>query len=113
MNGDDEKFVNDITEQLDRQAEALDGQTLSRLRQARASALAAGSGRQWHWQPVAAFASAAVLAVAVWLALPINNGGEHNMAALDDMELLASRDDLEMYEELEFYAWLEGQDEKG
>lgn len=113
MSRDDEKFVNNIKQQLDRQAEELDGQTLSRLRQARAGALAEDGGRQWHWQPLAAFASVAVLAVAVWLALPLNNGDERNMAALDDMELLAARDDPEFYEEIEFYAWLESQNEEG
>lgn len=113
MSRDDEKFVNGIKQQLDQQADGMDGQTLSRLRLARATALAEPRQGGWRWQPLAAFASVSVLAVAVWLAMPVNKGGEQNMAALDDMELLAAADDLEFYEEIEFYAWLEGQDEAG
>ena len=113
MSRDEEKFVNEIKRQLDRQAESLDGQTLSRLRQARAAAQAESGGWQLRWQPVALFASAAVLAVVVWIAMPINNSSEPRMAALDDMELLASNDDLEFYEEIDFYQWLEVQDEQG
>lgn len=110
---EDEKFASRIKQQLDQQVDGMDGQTLARLRQARATALADSSARAWRWQPIAAFASVTVLAVAVWLALPVNSGGEQNMAALDDMELLAAADDLEFYENIEFYQWVESQDEQG
>lgn len=113
MSHDEEQFVNNIKQQLDQQAEGLDGQTLSRLRQARATALAAETKRGWHWQPLAAVASVSVLAVAVWLAMPVNNSGDHTLAALDDLELLASTDELEFYEEIEFYEWVGSQDEQG
>lgn len=113
MSRDEEKFVNSIKTQLDQQAEGLDGQTLSRLRQARAAAQRESVGRPWRWQPVVAFASVAVLTVAVWIAMPVTNNGEQAMAALDDMELLTAADDLALYEEIEFYQWLEVQDEQG
>jgi len=114
MSRDEEKFVSGIKEQLDQQAEVLDRATLSHLHQARVAAQAEGAGRQWrHWQPVAAFASIAVLAIAIWVAIPVNNNGDQTMAALDDMELLTAADELEFYEEIEFYQWLEAQDEQG
>jgi hypothetical protein len=113
MSRDEEKFVNGIKQQLDEQIDGMDGHTLSRLRQARAAALTESTERTWRWQPLAALASVTALAVAVWLAMPVDNGSEHNMAALDDMELLASADDLEFYENIEFYEWVESQDEQG
>lgn len=113
MSGDEEQFVKEIKAQLDRQAESLDSRTLTRLRQARAAAQAEGAKRGWRWQPAAAFASVAVLAAAIWIAMPAGHDGTPRLAALDDLELLATNDDLELYEEIEFYQWLETQDEQG
>ncbi|TPW18726.1 MAG: hypothetical protein FD130_50 [Halothiobacillaceae bacterium] len=113
MRRDEERFIESIKQQLDQQSDTLDGRTLSQLRQVRTKAMAEDRITPWRRPSLAAFASVTVLAVAVWLALPVNNGGEQNMAALDDIELLAAADDLEFYENIEFYQWVESQDEQG
>ncbi len=99
--------------QLDHDAAALDETTRVRLRAARLRALAAlegpASARRGFGAPrglVATAAGAAVLAlvVASW---PQREGTEGALAVeLDDVELLASADDLELYDDLDFYRWL-------
>ncbi len=118
MSKDQDKLVNQIRQRLDQQSEELDGETLSRLRQARARAVDAG-GRKGFNLPgfgggVVAFASVSVLAVAVWLAVPTDTIQEMPALAeapvFDDMELLAATEELEFYEDIEFYYWLDTQD---
>ena len=123
MNEDQDKFVNQLKQQLDQQGEGLDGETLSRLRQARARAVAAGDRKGFRLPGLktlgggaVAFASVSVLAVAVWLAVPTISTprvpvlAEAQATALDDLELLAATEELEFYEDIEFYYWLETQD---
>ncbi len=70
-----------------------------------------GTKAHW-WKPVAAFAVAAslVLAVIIW------PSGTEDMPTgeLLDLELIAADDSLQLYEELDFYQWLaETQDSAG
>ena len=126
MSEDQDKLVNRIKQQLDQQSEELDGETLSRLRQARARALEAGERKGFNWLGLpggaVALASVAVLAVVLRLALPtattvemaqVTDPGPNHAQVLDDLELLAAAEDLEFYEEIEFYYWLETQDAQG
>jgi len=110
-----------IVDSLDRQAEALDANTASRLNQARQRALAEGArtaGRTQigpsTWLPLGALAGVALAAVAI--ALTLGKPGpapDQPLAAPSDLELVAS-DDLELVADLEFYAWLEGElEERG
>lgn len=102
---------------FDASVEALDGATRARLARARARALeeldaqrAGARGQRWL-VPVAATAAAAL---AAWLALvqPSQRAADSlQVAALGDIDLLLAEEDLEMIEELEFYAWLEAQPE--
>lgn len=101
---------------LDESAQSLDAATLSRLNRARQAALAPGKGRAAAWLLPAGLAGACMLllAVAVWhgqqqhppvttrVDAPIDTG-------TGDAEALADEDDL--YEDLEFYAWLDAQDQ--
>ncbi len=110
----DEEVVEQFTQRLERRADELDAATLSRLRQARAAALAelekpaARSVNNWVW--AGGFASASVFAVALLLVLnndpPAGQGFEQMLA---DTELLSEQDELEFFEELDFYVWLEDQ----
>ncbi len=125
MSEDQDKFIRKIRQQLDRESEALDGETLSRLRQARARAVAAGDNGHGmvHWLvsgrfggSAVALASVSALAVAVWLlAVPMIAPqdvpllAESQVSALDDLELLAASEALEFYEDIDFYYWLETQ----
>lgn len=103
-------------ELFDASVEGLDAGTCSRLNQARHAALAeAASVRHspWRgWMPVAAAASVAMLAVAIWRLPgegpgPTASGGEAVPAA-EVVEMLADGEEFDpVTEDPEFYAWLE------
>ncbi len=103
-------------ERLESQARDLDAATLSRLTRARAAALAEVARPQrpaWAWP--AAFATAFVLvaAVVVWR-LPGAPAPVPAALSADDFALITEgEDDLALYEDLEFYAWLDAQQAAG
>jgi hypothetical protein len=93
-------------------ADNLDGATRSRLRQARARAVEAAarrSGSTWlaprRLAPVGGVIAAA-LALAVFWSAPEPAMAPVESAVLDDLDLLLEGEELELFEELEFYAWL-------
>ncbi|MEB2343776.1 MAG: hypothetical protein OZ948_03450 [Deltaproteobacteria bacterium] len=99
--------------QLDHDVAALDETTRARLRAARLRALGTlerpATTRRAFVAPrglVATAAGAAVLAlvVASWRQREDTEG--KLAVELDDVELLASADDLELYDDLDFYRWL-------
>jgi hypothetical protein len=110
---------------LDESAQALDAATLSRLNRARQAALAQRAPRRraaWVFLPAGlAGACALLLAVGVWhgrrapTAMPARavvaasaNGSTVNAG---DLDMIASGDDMEMMQDLDFYAWLDAQDQ--
>ncbi len=103
----DKEFNRQIRAVLDQGVEQLDDAASRRLRQARMQAVEKasqqGQGARW-WKPAAAFAVAAslVLAVVIWPT------GTDDMPASEllDVELMATDDSLQLYEELDFYQWL-------
>ena len=96
----------------------IDAATRSRLTQARHRALQElaplSAGRAFWNRP---FAPAGALAAAVLVAILVLSQREPAMepglqaAAPADLEILLGEEELEMLEELEFYAWLEAQPE--
>jgi len=99
-------------ELLDTSIEHLDGRTLSRLTQARHAALdeaqrSRRSGVQRWWLPATGVATAAVVAVML-----VHSGRPTQVAAtgegslLDDFEIVAEADNLDMLQDVEFYSWL-------
>lgn len=110
----DEDFAREAGAQLRESAEQLDAATLSRLNQARQRALdempgGARTGSTW-WVPAGVTAVAAAVVFGLWQA-----GGPDDPAApvvpvtaddVADFELLLDAGDLEMLEDLEFFAWL-------
>lgn len=99
---------------LETSAQDLDAATLSRLNQARQRALAQAAPQApvWAWSRRLAVAASLLLAVAMlW---PDGPGGVAPTTAPtlspEDAELLADGE-LEMTDELEFYAWLDADDE--
>lgn len=107
----DETLLRLIREGLDGRAAALDPRSLNRLRQARRQALAglpaAGWRRWWQpgWAPLTLAAVASLLLAALLLA-PLAPG-PGNDGILTDAEILAYDEGLDLYDELEFYQWLE------
>lgn len=110
-------WLEPIKQQLDASARDLDAQTLSRLNRARQQALAAAPAhpRSWQWL---ALATAASIALAVFLlprpssmTTPIEPPAIADSA--EDFELLMDADQLSLYSDMDFYAWLESQDLEG
>jgi hypothetical protein len=103
---------------FDRSTQEIDASTRSRLTQARVRALeelAPGKRFAWMWRaPMLPAGAAAAAALAAWLVLVQGNLGnepplQENTFA--DLEMLLGEEELEMIEELDFYAWLEEQPE--
>ncbi len=107
-----------IRQSLDESVDALDANTLSNIRQIRAQALdkvgkkarKKAEGRDINWQRYlfGGLATACVMVLAVVLLL--NSPSSMQPVPVDDMELISSSDNLELFEDLEFYEWLEQND---
>jgi cytochrome c-type biogenesis protein CcmH/NrfG len=107
---------------LDQSAQGLDAGTMSRLNRARQAALAGSrprAARRWFLPAGLASACVLLLAVAAWHsyappgmlrlpALPLTASGNSNSG---DIDLVSGDDSLELYQDLEFYAWLDAQDQ--
>src|SRR5262249_14987989 len=103
---------------LDESALGLDAATLSRLNRARQAALAQRARRapQRWWLPAGALAASALFAAFGWHAYVTAAGPQElplaaKTDAAGDIELVSSDDSLEFYRDLEFYAWLDAQDQ--
>jgi hypothetical protein len=89
--------------------ERLDAGTRSKLTQARNRALDEVSKgrvqRRWLWAPAGGVALAAIVAVALsWNGW--RSGGDAGALALEDIDIVADSDNIEMLEDVEFYQWL-------
>jgi hypothetical protein len=101
---------------FDEGVDGLDARTRSRLTQARHAAVAALAQRRepfmrrW-WLPAAGLATAAL--VAVMVVFNLNPANEQQLAAallaVEDMDILAGAENIELLEDMEFYAWLESE----
>jgi hypothetical protein len=95
---------------FDESVGSLDGRTRSALTQARNAALAEAEGRPgWKiWGPLTGVAAAAVFIAVVfgpiWTSLQPAN---ENAMPIEDFDILADADNLELLENLEFYSWLD------
>ena len=96
---------------------ALDGETRSKLTQARYRALdelSVPARRAWGraWLPAGAAAAVTMLSVMLWQGQVASvSDPSFDVAAVTDLEILMGEEELEMIQELEFYAWLEDQAE--
>lgn len=102
-------LLENIKTALDESCEHLDAGTLSRLLQARKSALSE-SARPSLWQqfkiPAAALATATTALVVALLYLAPLNDMPHLYSSVDDIEMLMSEESPDFYEDLDFYSWL-------
>lgn len=112
MNQDNkDKLTRNIKQTLNDSVESLDGNTLSRIRQIRAQAIDKAIDKtvspQSNWSVImtGAMATACVTVFAVMILL--NSPVSNNAVPLDDLDLISSSESLELYEDLEFYEWLE------
>ncbi len=92
---------------LDESVDALDANTLSKIRQIRAQAIEKAGARHVNWSGflVGGLATACVMVFAVMILL--ESPTLMQAVPADDIELLSFSDNLELFEDLEFYEWLE------
>ena len=106
MTKSDEQLAKRAKALFDESVDALDAETLSRLNRGRQAALAAAGRRRpaWTWMvPATGVAAAAAVALVVMRG-PTLDAIE---APVDDFEILLAEENIDMLEELEFYAWLD------
>lgn len=108
---DDElRFVRRVKQELDRSCAALDGATQSRLNAMRHAVLAQGQRKRSAvaWLPLGGLATACMLVLAVMLQPLIRPGvvAPAGTAPIEDLDLLTAVEELDFYEEYEFYQWL-------
>ena len=99
---------------LDESAQGLDAATLSRLNRARQAALGQSERSTAAWFLPAGLVGACVLLLAVgaWHGRTLPSTGAARVdTPVDAGDADALADDEDMYEDLEFYAWLDAQDQ--
>jgi hypothetical protein len=105
----DSAFAGEAKQLFDESVEGLDGQTRSRLnrgRQAALEELETGRPAWVQWAPAAGVAAAAVVAVVLWTGnQPVDQLTPE--ASVADFEILLTEDSFEMLEDLEFYSWID------
>ncbi|MFL6578396.1 MAG: hypothetical protein ACJ8MR_17360 [Povalibacter sp.] len=107
----DENFEKRTKALFDDSVESVNGNIRSRLTQARHQALEEASKQRISrriWIPLAGMATAAaVTALVVLPQMHQKRGAPEAFASADDMAILLNSEDLEMLEDMEFYAWLD------
>jgi len=112
---DPQSWLADARARLDESAQSLDAATLSRLNRARQAALAQrrSRGLRGWWLPAAGLATSCALALAVLAWYPPGRPTQRVAPAhapVSDAEIAAD-DGIEFYQDLEFYAWLDAQEQ--
>jgi len=117
--GDDDLFASRTKTLFDESVQGLDAATRSRLTQSRHRALdeiasGAGVGR-WNlgqWAPLTGVAAAAVFAVVLWRGDPQVDVLVPPTSAAD-FEILLDQETFEILQDLEFYSWMDIDDDIG
>ena len=96
-------FIKDLKERFDRSVEAIEAETVSKITRARYQALEQKADKRsiFVWLPAGAVATLC-LALVIYALVPRTQVEEK--PALDEIELITN---LDLYENFEFYAWLE------
>ena len=112
QNVNKEKFVSQIKDVLDDSVNRIDAETSQRLVAARKQALEKAPRKFSLPKLITAAATAVSILLAVVL---INNQFNTSLENQDveEMELIATQDTFDLYEELEFYTWLVEEDVAG
>ena len=109
---DDQEFLKDINNMLNRRVEEIDENTKAALRNIRKAAIAQTVDRtanRWQWlQPVPIIAMASIVLV-VSVSLRTMTTSQQQSPALENIPLLTAADDINFYNDLEFYQWLEAE----
>lgn len=101
----DKQFQQDIRKKLEQQT--LSAQTRDALRAARMSAMDHGTSRPFRgWLPATAMAAIALVVVGAFLYQGVTDV-ELPQLETDELAIITSEDELELFEELEFYVWFD------
>ncbi|MDG2175553.1 MAG: hypothetical protein P8M72_05425 [Gammaproteobacteria bacterium] len=110
----EKSFLNNISEELDRSCDGLDGHTQSRLNSIRHSALEHGrkSPGRTLLAPFGGLVTACVLVLVVGMLYQgqpqtPSQAVPDSISPMEDLDILTSAESLELFENLEFYQWLE------
>jgi uncharacterized protein DUF3619 len=107
---DEDAWIGRATALLDRSVEGLDAHTLSRLNRARQAALAQAHPQRRHARVVGGTLLLGSLAVLMAIGVARRHGPAVSSTADDaTAEVLADEDNLDLYDDLDFYAWLDAQ----
>lgn len=115
---DDRALAAHVIRYLDQSVERLDPTTLARLHRARAEAVNVRSRaaklrtRVW-WVPASVATALIVAALTLWVWSPKEQHDQNRVLPFEDVDLLASAEPFEFYEDLEFYHWLSAEDHAG
>ena len=106
MHDQNDKWINELTSRLKNSSDAIPHTTMTKIRDIRHQAL---QPRHTNWSN--SWLGYTTLAAACMLTLVIGFNLKHrtldDQTMDDDLELLISAEDLDIYENLEFYQWLE------
>ena len=113
MNGDEQekRLLEKAKSLLSEAAENLDSQTKRRLERIRLDALSSAEAKEARffprpgWVTAGAFAAAGMAAVAVFFWLRTSTG-DFPDKHIEDFEMITSTEDMDLYENLDFYRWL-------
>lgn len=110
MNDKDDKIIEKLGDQLRAGNDELDARVLSRLNQARQTALSySDRSSLWSsWLTPKYLVPAGTMAAVGLVALNVlQQEAVDDVVPVDDFEVLMAEDSLELYEDLEFFLWLE------
>ena len=110
-------FINALQQQLRESEQGIDELTQARLRAARTKAIetAKAPSRPRWFVPAAAAASIMLVITVTLVTRPLlqdNNATNGELALLEDIDMLSDKTSLELIENLEFYEWLDVNDDK-
>lgn len=111
----EQKFLHTVSTALDESLDHIDAHAQSRLRQARSKAMQSIEKKSWlqptAWLSAGSIAAICIVAITGILYLNASSTGLP-VNGFADVDLIASDESLELFENLEFYQWLQ-QEETG
>ncbi|MFO7594317.1 MAG: hypothetical protein R6X15_09780 [Pseudomonadota bacterium] len=118
MSNGENEFIEKARLNLEQRLERTPAHVSSRLHAARRRALDSRRRKQPLWLPAMATAAlVAVIGAGVWFGYSAQQtapvpklAAVEEVPHVNDFEMLARDDDLELYEDLDFYLWLERQE---
>lgn len=115
MNQDarEKQFVSRLKDRLDQRLEALDGETVAQLHAARQKALQSMPRSRPRWIAMGGWAAAAASVLLVMTLWNTDIRSVDEPGFIEDLELLSTKEDIEFIEDLDFYLWLEDEQQIG